>query len=155
MAEKFKQGDLVFITMAGQDFLSRNKGDEFNIGLHGRLGKILEIYDWGSTKGKEILEGRKKHFTWRKLNSESFKYVILIYCPDLVSPQGKKGVAFPELFAEFHPVAEGDVPMFEKWDDAFIKDAFKGSSDYDLVPKVAAPKKKLLPRKWRERNNVS
>lgn len=140
MANKYREGDLVYLTMAGQDFLSRNKGETFNISLHGRLGRIVEIYDWGTDKGKKILEGRKKHFTWSKLDSKAFKYVILIYCPDLVSPQGVKGVAFPELFAEFHPVADGDVPMFEKWNEKFLIDAFSNSSNFKLNYKATIKK---------------
>lgn len=137
MSEKYREGDIVYVTLAGQDYLARNRSQEFNISVYGRLAKILEIYDWESERGKGILEERKKHFTWSKLKSEDFKYVLLIFAPELLAPddKSKKGIAFPELFAEFHPMQEKKVPMFRKWDPILLRTAFEGCADFELKEK--------------------
>lgn len=154
----FEKGDIVFITMAGQDFLSRNRGDEFNINVYGRLARIDKVYDWDTPEGEKILEGRAKHFTWSKLDKEQFKYVVHIFCPDLNDPSsGSRGVLFPEIMAEYHPIAK-DMRMMEKWPGSFLVHAFSDNRDFKLVEKnpvyeeesgkkAALPKKKKKNRK--------
>lgn len=123
MAKNFKEGDLVFITSAGQHFLGRNKA-AFNINVSGRLAKVLEIYDWKSDRGKEILSRRKKEHpeVWADKKSKDYKYVITIFYPEL-SKDNIEGLAVPELFTEFHPHAEGKVPLFKKWDPELLEEA--------------------------------
>jgi hypothetical protein len=82
--------------------------------LSGRTGQILDIYDWGTPKGQEILRGRNASPKWMSLNSEDFRYVILVFLPEL-EYQGKVGVAHPQLFPLLHPRMDGNPPLFSPY----------------------------------------
>ena len=133
--EEFKVGDVVFLTMAGHDYLARNKKD-FTVPTSGRIAKILEIMDWGSEKGKGILAERKKTPYWTTKNSIDYKYLLLIYYPEL-STDGADGIAIPEMFPLYHPLADKEkkVLLFEKWDMKLLKSIFTESSTYKLTVK--------------------
>lgn len=106
----YKVGDIVCISPAGGEWMSRSN-PLHKTALSGRPGQILDIYDWDTPKGKEILEGRKETPKWSSLVSEDFRYVILVLFPEL-EYQGKTGVAHPQLFPLLHPRMEGNPTMF-------------------------------------------
>jgi len=136
MAETFKRGDLVYLTPAAQDYLSRNRGESFNINVVGRLSQIVDIYDWGSVRGKKILKEREttnKH-AWSRYNSRDYKYVIATYYPELRKPDSEEqGLVVPELFCLNHPMAEKKIPMFRKWPQDLLTSAFALSKEYTMV----------------------
>lgn len=146
---KFKVGDLVYITLAGQDFLSRNRDAQSNVQVNGRMAKILEIYDWKTARGRKILADRKKsHFTWSKLKSKDFKFVLCIYGPELKHPDtGSMGVMVPEIFTEFHPTAEGKIKLFDKWNDDMFLDMFAQNEDYKVTKQVTKKAVKKPPKR--------
>lgn len=133
--EEFKAGDVVFLTMAGHDYVARNKKD-FNIPTSGRIAKILEVIDWKSARGKKLLAERKKLPMWSNKNVVDFKYVLLIYYPEL-STEEADGIALPELFPLYHPMADKDkkIALFEKWNKELLTSIFTESSLYKLTVK--------------------
>lgn len=133
--ETFMTGDVVFLTMAGHDFLSRNK-KEFNIPTSGRIARILEILDWKSERGKKILADRKKLPMWANKNAQDYKYVLMIYYPDLSNDESD-GIALPEIFPQYHPLADKNtpIPLFEKWNKDLITSVFAESTQYKLTIK--------------------
>lgn len=135
--EEYQVGDVVFLTMAGHDFISRNKKD-FNIPTSGRIAKILEIMDWNSERGKKVLAERKKVPMWIGKVAEDYKYVLLVYYPDL-STEEANGIALPEIFPQYHPKADkaNKVALFEKWDSNLLKSIFSESKLYKLTAKKA------------------
>ena len=74
--------DLVTITPAGGDWISRSQ-TLHKSSISGRVGIVLDIYDWETPRGKEILAGRENTARWTSLKSEDFKYVILVLFPEL------------------------------------------------------------------------
>lgn len=132
---EYKAGDVVFLTMAGHDYVSRNKKD-FNIPTSGRIAKILEVIDWKSARGKKLLAERKKLPMWSNKNVVDYKYVLMIYYPDLSTDEAD-GIALPELFPQYHPMADKDkkIALFEKWNQGLITSIFTESSLYKLTVK--------------------
>lgn len=132
---EYKAGDVVFLTMAGHDYVSRNKKD-FNIPTSGRIAKIIEVLDWKSARGKKLLAERKKLPAWSNKNVVDYKYVLMIYYPDL-STEEADGIALPELFPQYHPMADKDknVALFEKWNQGLLTSIFTESSLYKLTVK--------------------
>jgi hypothetical protein len=150
MSEKYNVGDIVYLTPAAQDFLSRNRGPSFNISVVGRLGKIIEIYDWKTARGKQILDERKKHPNWSKIpNSLDFKYVVVTAYPELKSDQeAEQGLCIPDLFCEFHPMApDKKVPLFRKWPNDILESFIKKEENKKKVPNVSRPADKPSTRK--------
>jgi hypothetical protein len=165
--EEFKEGDVVYLTPAAQDFLSRNRGDKFNINVVGRLSYIWEIYDWNTNKGKKILKDRIKSDkekgtnTWDKLGSEKFKYVIITEYPELKKEGDPQGLSMAEIFSLYHPMSEDKkIPLFRKYPKDMLKGAFFLNKDFELkennirekedvsrpTDKQRTPKSKKLPR---------
>lgn len=140
MSEAYKKGDLVYLTVAAQDFLARNRGDSFNINVVGRLGYISEVYDWNSTRGKDILKKREAASkTWSKLKSRDFKYVVVVLYPELKVPnQEQQGMAIPEILCEFHPMAKDKIPLFRKWPKDLIQSGFFMNQEMKLIDKKAS-----------------
>ena len=139
MADNFKIGDTVYLTPAAQDFLSRNRGPSFNINVIGRLGYILDIYDWSTERGKDILKKREKSsLTWKKLKSKDFKYVVVTVYPELKDPNTEKqGMAIPEILCEFHPMADNQkIPLFRKWPGDLLAACFAKSIELQATLKV-------------------
>jgi hypothetical protein len=135
----YKIGDIVYLTPAAQDFLSRNRGPSFNINVVGRLGKILDIYDWKTPRGKKILETRKSHTNWDKLPSLEFRYVIVTAYPELKAEGNQEqGLSIPEIFCEFHPMApDKKIPLFRKWPTDILS---------SIVPLAEETKEKPEPK---------
>jgi hypothetical protein len=131
----YKAGDVVFLTMAGHDYVARNKKD-FNIPTSGRIAKILEVIDWKSARGKKLLAERKKLPMWANKNVVDFKYVLMIYYPDL-STEEADGIALPELFPQYHPMADKNkkIALFEKWNKELLTSIFTESSLYKITVK--------------------
>ena len=111
--ESFKKGDLVFITPAGHEWITRSQKFP-GINLSGRTAQILDIYDWESDHGKSILAKRQDTGKWVGLASEEFKFIVLVFYPDLES-DGKQGVMHPEMLCRYHPRMEGKSPLFRKF----------------------------------------
>lgn len=132
MIEEINVGDMVFITMAGHDFLSRNR-KELKIPVSGRFAKVTEVYDWGTPLGKQVLSDRKKVLAWGTKVSEDYKYVLSIYYPELEA-QSHKGICVPELFPKYHPNTpeKGTLLLFEKLSPVFVKDMFEGANKYSV-----------------------
>jgi hypothetical protein len=145
--ESFKKGDIVYLTPAAQDFLSRNRGPSFNISVIGRLSTVVEVFDWNTPRGQEILKMRSENPKWSKLVSRDFKYVIVVQYPELKGEgEVKQGLAIPELFPLYHPMAEGKkVPLFRKYPEDMLKSAFALSEELKIeeVAKAVPPKKKV------------
>ena len=130
--DSFKVGDVVYVTMSGHDFITRNR-PEFNVNIAGRMARVHDIYDWKSTRGKKILAERAKLPKWKDRISEDYKYVLVIYYPEL-KKEDTQGLSIPELFTEFHPMqAEPKIRLFRKWDDELLSDMFSASDEYSLT----------------------
>ena len=140
MSDTYKKGDMVYLTVAAQDFLARNRGDSFNINVVGRLGYISEVYDWDSARGKDILKKRESASkTWSKLKSRDFKYVVVVLYPELKVPdQEHQGMAIPEILCEFHPMAKDKIPLFRKWPKDLIQSGFFMNQEMKLIDKKAS-----------------
>lgn len=150
MSEVYNVGDIVYLTPAAQDFLSRNRGPSFNISVVGRLGKIIEIYDWKTMRGKKILDERKKHPNWARIpNSLDFKYVVVTAYPELKSEQeAEQGLCIPDLFCEFHPmVQDKKIPLFRKWPNDILESFIKKEKNNKKVTNVSRSVDKQSTRK--------
>jgi hypothetical protein len=152
---EFKEGDIVYLTPAAQDYLSRNRGTQFTINVIGRLGYILEIYDWNTKKGKEILEKRKSNPKWDKLPGLEFKYVIVTNFPELKKDEASpQGMTIPDLFPEFHPMADGKkIPLFRKWATDLLSATFAFNEEMTLTEKSSLKEKASTP-KTKEKGKV-
>lgn len=135
MAEIIRTGDIVYLTPAAQDYLSRNRGESFNISVVGRISQVIDVYNWSTAKGKKILKEREttNAHAWKRYNSREYKYVIATYYPELQKPDSEeRGLVVPELFCMYHPMAKEKVPLFRKWPQELITSAFALSTEYDL-----------------------
>jgi hypothetical protein len=109
------EGDLVFITTAGHEWLTRK--DKFRRGgmvLAGRAAKVLTVYDWETEHGKAILEKREATEKWVGLESRDFRYVLLLMFPEIPS-DGRQGIALPEVLPLMMPREDKPTPLFAKY----------------------------------------
>lgn len=91
MDENIKPGDLVFLTIAFENYI-REKHPKTGIHLVNRLAKVEEIIDWNSEKGKKIKRARELSGKWKDLPIEDSKYILSIYYHDLKGRKGESGV---------------------------------------------------------------
>ena len=116
-----KKGDLVYITSAGHDWMTRKQvfagGGKV---LYGRSAVVLDVYDWDSERGKEILSKREASDKWQGLESRDFKYVLLIFFPE-VTVDGKQGAAFPDVLPLKHPRMDGSPLLFASYPEHLLK----------------------------------
>ena len=119
-----KSGDLVFLTMAAHDWLCR-KNKDFSVPFSGRIARIMEVIDWESEVGKEILEKRELSGKWGEYRTEDFKYVIEVYLPEIQTSTGD-GVAQPQVFPLMHP-NKPKSPLFVPIEDKFLDRMFGGA----------------------------
>ncbi len=107
----FKVGDLVCITAEGHDWMSRTKKFSGKITLTGRTAIVHDVYDWDSERGQQVLANRENNGKWIGLDSQDFKYVILVLFPEIVH-EGKTGVGLPDVLPYYHPRKDGKLPLF-------------------------------------------
>ena len=131
---QYKVGDLVYITPAGHFWITRSqRAASFNgVSLAGRTAMILDVYDWNTQRGKEILAGRLKNGKWLNMNSQDFKYVLMVFYPEL-ELEGQQGIMHPELLPLKHPHTDGNPPLFVKYPAAML-DYVSGKKKF--VPKA-------------------
>jgi hypothetical protein len=127
--DSFEVGDLVFITPAGHEWISRSQKMP-GINLSGRTAQIVDIYDWESERGKDILAKREETGKWMGLDSESFKYIVLVFYPEL-EYEDKQGIMHPEMLCQKHPRMDGNPPLFSKYPDHLLE-YIKGDKTLDL-----------------------
>lgn len=115
MVPEYSPGDLVYITPAGHEWMTRTqKYKSSKLVLVGRTAVIQDVYDWESPRGKEVLKHREENGKWAGLNSLDFKYILLLLFPE-VPHEGKQGVGIPDVMPELHPRMEGNPPLFEHY----------------------------------------
>ena len=107
----FKVGDLVCLTAEGHDWMSRTKKFGGKITLTGRTAIVHDVYDWESERGLKVLAHREQNGKWTGLDSQDFRYVLLVLFPEIVH-EGKTGVGLPDVMPYFHPRKEGKNPLF-------------------------------------------
>jgi len=107
--EKDLSGRLVYLT-SHSDVWFREINPKFNIPMANRIAKVVKIFDWETDEGLLLLSEREKNGKWGKLNPKDFKYVLKIYCPELVL-KGKEGFATEEVLPIKYPGTE--LVMFE------------------------------------------
>ena len=125
-AEGFKVSDLVYITSAGHEWVCRTKGPASGaMFLVGRVAVIQDIYDWGSARGKSVLEKRRSTGKWESLDPTLFKYVLMVMFPEIES-DGKAGLGIPEVLPLYHPLSNGTQPLFKGY-PAHLAELLTGS----------------------------
>lgn len=102
-------GRLVYLTVHS-DVWFREINPKFNVPMVNRIAKIVKVFDWDTEEGKLLLSEREKTGKWTKLNPKDFKYVLKIYCPELVI-KDRKGLTTEELLPRLYPGT--DLKMFE------------------------------------------
>ena len=134
--ESYAVGDLVYLTPSGHDWLTRSTKFP-GINLSGRLGRIIDVYDWTTEKGKGILEGRQATGKWNSLKSEDFRFVVLVFYPD-IEREGRLGIMHPELLPLFHPrsAVPGTAPLFRKLQHHLF-DYITGTKELELAKHAA------------------
>lgn len=144
--EIFEEGDVVYLTKAGHDWISRtNPG--FSIPLSGRIGKVEKVLDWTSKEGKLVLKSRVASGKWDKYKSEDFKYIVAIYYPELIMDGHAPGVKAPEVLPYRHPTEEKNPPLFQKWNPDLWKDILRTSKPFSIEEKEDGPVISIKPRK--------
>ena len=118
-AVPFEKGDLVYITSAGHDWITRSSQMP-GVNLAGRTAQLVDIYDWDTDRGKDILEKRKESGKWTSLRSKEFRYIVVVFYPEK-SYQDKQGIMHPEMLCLCHPREEGDLPLFERYPAHLMK----------------------------------
>jgi len=128
--EEIKPGDLVFLTMAFEEYMCR-RNPHLTIPIANRLAKVEDIIDWESDKGKMIKSMRVKSGKWDGLPIEDSKYILSIYYHELVGRNGKKGVAERgvPMFGS-HP--ETKAPFFQKVPDWVFKEIMKKCESFEV-----------------------
>lgn len=107
--EKELSGRLVYLT-THSDVWFREINPKFNIPMANRIAKVVKVFDWETDEGRLLLSEREKTGKWGKLNPKDFKFVLKIYCPELVL-KGKTGFATEEVLPLRYPGTE--LVMFE------------------------------------------
>jgi hypothetical protein len=130
----FKEGDIVFITMAGQDWMNRNVTGS-GIPVSGRLGVIHEKISWKSKKGRELLKKRIDSKEWDPQEAEDRKFVLRIYFPELKVDEREGMVSIENLPLYHNSVEDKKVPLFLPYYDSMIVDMFSKNRKYELEGK--------------------
>lgn len=124
-------GKLVFLTVHFDVWL-RQVNAKFNIPMANRLAKIVKVFNWNTAEGKLLLKQRKQTGKWESLNSKEFKFVLKIYCPDLIK-DNKKGTITYEVSPKFYP--ETKLTMFQVIPVWMLKDIQKAEKDIFKIEK--------------------
>lgn len=141
-------GRLVFLTVHFDVWL-RQANPKFNIPMANRLAKIVKILKWNTAEGRLILNEREKTGKWEQLDSKSFKYVLKIYCPDIVK-DNKKGLTTFEVSPKYYPGTKLD--MFQVVPVWMLKDLQKEEKNIFNVKKDIKSDKNIKSKK---KTNVS
>jgi hypothetical protein len=160
----FVEGDIVYLTQAGHDWISRSNPG-FNIPISGRAGKVIKVFNWRTKEGKALLEERRNSGKWNEHRPEDFKYVVAIYYPELVMEGHAQGVKAPEVLPLYAPGAEKKTPLFQKWNPDLWKDLLSSSQEFSVevddsvprntkAPTTAAPAPKPAPKTSKRRLKV-
>lgn len=133
--EELKSGDLVFFTAEYEKYIY-DKNPKISIPLVNRIGKIEEIIDWDSEKGRIIKEAREKNGKWDSLPIEDCKYVVSVFYPDLVGRKGQKGVVERGMCI-FEKSPHNDLPFFKKVPDWFFREIKKKCESFEVEKNVS------------------
>lgn len=135
-------GRLVYLT-THSDVWFRELNPKFNVTMANRIAKVVKVFDWDTGEGRLLLSEREKTGKWGKLKPKDFKFVLKIYCPELII-KDKVGFASEEIMPRKYPGT--DLSMFEllplwmlKSLQKEEKDIFKllrSKSDIDKKPKT-------------------
>jgi hypothetical protein len=132
--EEIKPGDLVYLTRHF-DVYMRRKGPKVDVIYSNRIGKLEEILDWESEKGRLIKQGRINSGKWTGLPMDSCKYLVTVYYPELIGRKGEKGVIEPCVpMFRYHPKTE--EPFFEKLPDWFFNALVKAPVTFNVEKNV-------------------
>lgn len=138
-------GKLVYLTHHVDVWL-KQLNSNFNIPMANRIAKIVKVFDWSTDEGKILLDLRKKTGKWDNMNPKDFKYVLKIYCPDLILKE-KRGVTTEEVLPKKYPGTDlnmfDDVPgwMLENINKDESKEAFKIELKDSKTKKTSVKKK--------------
>jgi hypothetical protein len=127
--EKQLSGRLVYLT-THSDVWFREINPKFNIPMANRIAKVVKVFDWETDEGRLLLSEREKTGKWGKLNPKDFKYVLKIYCPELIL-KGKQGFATEEVLPIKYPGT--DLVMFELLPSWMLQSLQKEEKDVFMV----------------------
>lgn len=142
MDDSALRGQLVFLTPHTDKWL-RDVNPKFNIPMVNRLAKVIKVFDWGTEEGKLLLDARKENGKWSHLISEDFKFVLKVYCPDLVL-KDKKGVTVDEVMPRCYPGTK--LELFTPLPDWVVKDLNKEERDAFKIVKNTDVKKTTVKK---------
>jgi hypothetical protein len=150
MSDLDLSGKLVYLTFHYDKWL-REINSDFNIPMANRLARVIKVFDWESKEGKILKEARNKTNKWGNFNSDDFKYVLTIYCPELRKSDNKLGFSVEEVLPKYYPGTE--LCLFEEipeWMLNQIKSdtwkTFKLDSNNTRVTEVKSYPKKVLKK---------
>jgi len=127
-------GKLVYLTVHYDRWL-REVNSDFNIPMANRMARVIKVFDWETEEGKLLLEARKKTRKWGNFNSEDFKFVLEIYCPELVVSGKKQGFSTEEVAPRKYPGT--DLFLFEVVPDWMIKSIRSDEwESFSILPKA-------------------
>ena len=154
MDDKELEGKIVYLTIHYERWL-REINSEFNIPMVNRIAKVIKVFDWDTHEGRILLSARKKTNKWGKLNPEDFKFVLQVFCPELIS-KGKKGLKAEEVLPHFYPGTE--LLMFDILPDWILSEI--NSKKYDnfklsLKQSSSSDPKKCIAKKVVKKKDVS
>ncbi len=126
MSNEFKAGQLVFLTRVADVWLADRRTNATALILGGRIAKILEIVDWESEFGKEVLEKRKSGKSsafWAQVeNPLDYKYKVEIYLPEMPRTKETFGLVMEDWLPSHYVVSAGKrLPFFLELDPSIVE----------------------------------
>jgi hypothetical protein len=104
-----KSHRLVYLTVHA-DVWFREINPKFNVPMVNRLAKIIKVFDWDTDEGRLLLSEREKTGKWGKLDPKAFKFVLRVYCPELIV-KNRRGFTTEEVLPLKYPGTE--LTLFE------------------------------------------
>jgi len=140
------EGKLVFLTIHYDQWL-REVNPKFNIPMANRIARVIKVFEWDTQEGKTLLRAREKTNKWGNFNPKDFKFVLKVYCPELVMGS-RRGISTEEISPLNYPGTE--LKMFELMPDWMLKEV--RSDNWESFT-VAAKGTKVSTRTKPESNN--
>jgi hypothetical protein len=129
-------GRLVYLT-THSDVWFREINPKFNVPMANRIAKVVKVFDWDTDEGRLLLSEREKTGKWGKLDPKAFKFVLKIYCPELII-KNKVGFATEEILPIKYPGT--DLTMFELIPPWMLRSLQKEEKDiFKLLRKDSNP----------------
>lgn len=126
-----KPGDLVFLTKAFDAYF-REKHPESKVVLTNRIGRIEDIIDWDTAKGKMIRKAREDSGKWKDLPIEECRHLVTVYYPDLIGRKGQ-GMVVERSSPMFEKHPKTGEPFFMKLPDWMYKDLISKCHTFQVV----------------------